>query len=133
MSRKSRTISKSGVYHIMLRSINQQQIFADDNDYKKFLYILKDVKEKYPFDLYAYCLMGNHIRAHICNAPKDYRWSSYKAYYRKSNTLIKKELAIQIAGSVEKLHTYFHSHQCEIQKKYPPPKKASLWYFERYY
>lgn len=61
MSRKSRIISSTGVYHIILRSINQQQLFEDDEDYLKFIYVLSDVKEKYPFDLYAYCLMGNHI------------------------------------------------------------------------
>ena len=45
----------------MLRGINQQQIFEEDEDYQKFLEVLKDCKEICEFKLYAYCLMGNHI------------------------------------------------------------------------
>ena len=45
----------------MLRGINQQQIFEDSEDYEKFLQVLKDCKAISEFELYAYCLMGNHI------------------------------------------------------------------------
>lgn len=61
MSRKSRVISRTGIYHVILRSINQQQIFEEAFDYQKFLFVLADVKKEYSFKLYAYCLMGNHI------------------------------------------------------------------------
>ena len=60
MPRQARIKSESGIYHIMLRGINQQQIFEDTEDYEKFLDILKDCKEICEFKLYAYCLMGNH-------------------------------------------------------------------------
>ena len=45
----------------MLRGINGQQIFADSEDYEKFLEILKDCKAISEFEIFAYCLMGNHI------------------------------------------------------------------------
>ena len=45
----------------MLRGINQQQIFEEAEDYQKFLEVLKDCKEVSEFELYAYCLMGNHV------------------------------------------------------------------------
>jgi REP element-mobilizing transposase RayT len=61
MSRQARKKSESGIYHIMLRGINQQQIFEDREDYEKFLEILKDCKAICEFKLFAYCLMGNHI------------------------------------------------------------------------
>lgn len=61
MSRKNRTPSSSGIYHVMLRSVNQQIIFEEDADYQKFLFILSDCKEKHDIDIYAYCLMNNHI------------------------------------------------------------------------
>ena len=61
MPRQARIKSESGIYHIMLRGINQQQIFEDPEDYEKFLDILKDCKEICEFKIYAYCLMGNHI------------------------------------------------------------------------
>ena len=61
MARKARIKSESGIYHIMLRGINKQDIFLDDEDYRKFLKTLNDCKRKSHFELYAYCLMSNHI------------------------------------------------------------------------
>jgi REP element-mobilizing transposase RayT len=61
MPRQARKKSESGIYHIMLRGINQQQIFEETEDYDKFLEILKDCKAICEFKLFAYCLMGNHI------------------------------------------------------------------------
>lgn len=45
----------------MLRGINKQQIFKDNDDYEKFIQILKDCKAISEFKLFAYCLMGNHV------------------------------------------------------------------------
>lgn len=61
MSRQPRKHSESGIYHVMLRGIDRQTIFQDDEDRKKFLQILQSCKEISLFHLYAYCLMGNHI------------------------------------------------------------------------
>lgn len=61
MPRQARKKSESGIYHIMLRGINKQQIFEDDEDCEKFLWVLKDTKEQSGYKLLAYCLMGNHI------------------------------------------------------------------------
>ena len=61
MPRQARKKSKTGIYHIMLRGINQQQIFEDAEDYNRFLDVVKDCKEICEFELYAYCLMGNHV------------------------------------------------------------------------
>ena len=61
MPRQARRKSESGIYHILLRGINQQQIFGDSEDFEKFLQILKDCKAVSEYKLFAYCLMGNHI------------------------------------------------------------------------
>jgi len=61
MPRSARKESQSGIYHIVLRGINRQQIFEDDEDYEKFLQVLMDCKRLSGFRCYAYCLMGNHI------------------------------------------------------------------------
>lgn len=61
MSRKLRKISSTGIYHIMLRRINKENIFEDEEDHEKFIQILERYKEKTDYKLYAYCLMGNHI------------------------------------------------------------------------
>ncbi len=61
MPRHIREKSETGIYHIMLRGINQQQIFEENEDYEQFIEILKECKEISSFEIYAYCLMGNHI------------------------------------------------------------------------
>lgn len=61
MPRKARVKSESGIYHVMLRGINQQVIFEDEEDNQKFLEVLNDCKAVSGYKLFAYCLMGNHI------------------------------------------------------------------------
>jgi len=76
MARKSREISKSGIYHVMLRGVNKQRIFEHVEDYEGFLRILKEIlvdnlmqahsqdplPQRLPdYDVYAYCLMDNHV------------------------------------------------------------------------
>lgn len=61
MPRKAREKSESGIYHIILRGLNRQVIFEDDEDKEKFLQTLKRYKENGKYKIYGYCLMGNHI------------------------------------------------------------------------
>ena len=70
MARQAREASGTGIYHVMLRGINRQNIFEDEEDYRRFLMILFQmvcpVDEKgYPLPsrciFYAYCLMPNHV------------------------------------------------------------------------
>lgn len=61
MPRRKRIKSASGIYHIMLRGINRQIIFTDGEDYRKFLDTLAQYKEECGFDIFAWCLMSNHV------------------------------------------------------------------------
>lgn len=61
MARVARKQSETGIYHIMLRGNNRQQIFLDDEDNETFIGIIKEYKVICNFSLLAYCLMGNHI------------------------------------------------------------------------
>lgn len=61
MARTARIKSRSGVYHIVLRGINKQTIFYDDEDKEVFINRMKLVKEKYEYVIYAFCFMSNHI------------------------------------------------------------------------
>ncbi|HHW00216.1 MAG TPA: transposase [Clostridiaceae bacterium] len=61
MPRRARLLSSTGIYHIMLRGINQQQFLEDREDNEKFIEIVKECKKKCGYKIYAYCLMGNHL------------------------------------------------------------------------
>ena len=61
MARKAREKSEQNIYHVMLRGINRQQIFMDEEDNQQFLNVLWQCREISGFSLFAYCLMGNHV------------------------------------------------------------------------
>lgn len=87
--RRSREKSFSKVYHVIIRGINKQNIFLDDQDFKKLKKELKKTKEKYKYEIYAYALMRNHI--HIVINDKNDNLSriiqsiniSYSIYFNK--------------------------------------------------
>jgi len=53
--------SRTGIYHIMCRGNNKQDIFLADGDMNKYYYLLAEAKKKYDFDLHAFCFMSNHV------------------------------------------------------------------------
>ena len=61
IARLARQKSSTGIYHLILRGINRQTIFEDDEDAIRFLEILGKYQEEEKYQLYAYCLMGNHV------------------------------------------------------------------------
>ncbi len=98
MPRKAREISGTGIYHVMLKGTNGQDIFEERADYWKFLKLLR--LQSFPEDkqghqlpprciLYAYCLMTNHV--HLLIRATDYGLSApissvaiaYAQYYNQ--------------------------------------------------
>ncbi len=61
MPRQARERSRSGIYHLILRGINKQVIFENDEDRQKFIETLGYYKRISNYMLYGYCLMDNHI------------------------------------------------------------------------
>ncbi len=63
MPRHPRKLAESGIYHVMLRGVNRDAIFLDDEDCARFLHSLGQAKEASGCSVLAYCLMSNH--AHL--------------------------------------------------------------------
>ena len=61
MPRTARIKSKSGIYHIIMRGINRQILFEENEDCYKFIQTLQKYKGVCKYRLYAYCLMDNHV------------------------------------------------------------------------
>lgn len=61
MPRQARKKSESGIYHIMLRGINRQAIFEDSEDSEVFLETIRVYKPQFHCEVFAYCLMSNHV------------------------------------------------------------------------
>ena len=98
MPRIGRIQSGTGIYHVMLRGINRQDLFEEPDDYWAFIRVLsalpqrKSVVTSFPVctcHIYAYCLMPNHVHLLVCE--KDWKVgeivksiaSSYAFYYNK--------------------------------------------------
>jgi len=61
MPRRARYTVDNGVYHIMIRGNNRSAIFHEDDDFKYFLKLLKENKDKSDIKIYHYILMNNHV------------------------------------------------------------------------
>ncbi|MCI8383571.1 MAG: hypothetical protein HFJ33_01655 [Clostridia bacterium] len=61
MPRVARKVSTTKIYHVILRGNAKQDIFLEKQDYCKMIKEICNTKEKYQYELYAYCLMPNHI------------------------------------------------------------------------
>jgi len=61
LGRTARKKSSTGIYHVIVRGVNREPIFYEDED--RFLYLesLAKAKKKAPFLVHAYCLMDNHV------------------------------------------------------------------------
>lgn len=81
MPRKARVLCDSRTYHVMIRGINRQSIFEDEEDKSTFLSLLVRYKQKCHFKLLGYCLMGNH--AHLLIKLGDFELQSV---FRRLNT-----------------------------------------------
>lgn len=88
MARKSRQYGKSGIYHIIIRGNNQQNIFLDDEDRNFILNRIEKFTSQLKIDVYAYCIMNNHVHLLIGNGNKNMSKFMLKlntSYARKFN------------------------------------------------
>lgn len=68
--RKRREWYPGAIYHVVARGNHKEDIFLNQEDYFEYMKYLNLINEKYPFKLYSYCLMKNHI--HLQLATIDY-------------------------------------------------------------
>lgn len=61
MAGKPRIHFLGALYHVITRGNRRQGIFLDEKDSQRFLAYLSDCKSRFPFRLYAYALMKNHL------------------------------------------------------------------------
>ena len=61
MPRVARIIAPHYPHHITQRGNNRADVFFDDEDRATYLSLLKDYRERSSVDVWAYCLMPNHV------------------------------------------------------------------------
>lgn len=65
MARKHRPCIPDAMYHVTSRGNRKETLFYDSHDFFKYLSLLKETKESYPFKILSYCLMTNHVHLQI--------------------------------------------------------------------
>lgn len=61
MPRFARRVSSTGIYHVVVRGVNRQKIFLDEEDCHQYLLTLLKIFKEEGAVLLGYCLMGNHL------------------------------------------------------------------------
>jgi putative transposase len=61
MPRHPRVHAEGLLYHVIARGSNGQKVFFSESDHQAFIEGLRIVRQRYPFSLYAYALMSNHL------------------------------------------------------------------------
>ena len=120
-----RKYSPYGIYHVIMKGNNQQVIFEEDFDYSQFLATIKYYKEKYVFEVLAYCLMDNHVHLLISGdlemisdvmrsvQVKFVRW--YNLKYQRKGHLFQNRFWSEPVDSpryMRALHRYIHQNPC---------------------
>ncbi len=60
-------VIEDGVYHITQRAPGREIIFVEENDYKKFLKILKQAAQVFSLEIFCFVLMPNHVHILLRN------------------------------------------------------------------
>ncbi|MCO7522675.1 MULTISPECIES: transposase [unclassified Pseudomonas] len=69
MPRVGRVLLPHYPHHIVHRGHNRQVVFAQDTDFQRYLADLRELKDAFGVNVYAYCLMTNHV--HLLLVPDD--------------------------------------------------------------
>lgn len=82
MSRNLRQKSNIHIYHVVIKGADRQLLFEEKKDYIKYLHILEYYKQECHFELFAYCLMSNHVHLLLRHSSE----CSLETIFRKINT-----------------------------------------------
>lgn len=90
MPRKMRELEARGIYHVYARGNNRQKIYRDPEDFEFHRQLLIEIREKFNFELYHYCLMTNHFHLLLRVREEEDLWRimhgvqlRYAKYYKK--------------------------------------------------
>ena len=69
MPRTARLLLENACYHVITRGNRKQRTFLEDSDFETYLGLLSGYRRRFPFKLYSYCLMPNHV--HLLLDPQE--------------------------------------------------------------
>jgi putative transposase len=61
MSKKARLKSSTGIYHVLLQSLSDGNVFTKEEDYSQFLENIRLTSDRLEFVVYAFCLTPRQV------------------------------------------------------------------------
>jgi putative transposase len=81
MSRTARLVVPNYPHHVTQRGARKQKTFFSSHDYKMYLELLRQARENAGVEVWAYCLMPNHVHLVVVPSRKD----SLAAFFRQAH------------------------------------------------
>jgi len=129
MARPLRIEYPDAIYHVISRGIRKDNIYYENKDKDKFLYKLKETKEKYNLEIFSYCLMENHyhllIRTPKSNLTKamHYLNASYTNWFKAKHDIVGpifqgryKSILVEDESYLLTLSSYIHLNPLRAEK-----------------
>ncbi|MDG1306782.1 MAG: transposase [Porticoccaceae bacterium] len=89
MARLARVVVPNYPHHVTQRGNRRQQTFFSDDDYKAYVDLLAEAKNKAGVEVWAYCLMPNHTHIVVVPEHKDslsvFFSNAHRRYTRRVN------------------------------------------------
>ena len=109
MPAKRRRESTTGFYHVIVKGINKEQIFAQNREKSYFRKIILKHLERYEAEIYCYCIMSNHahfiIRAelHCLSSFMAIILAEYAMYYTLSSCYENWKNSVYIQATIQNI------------------------------
>ena len=84
MPKRRRFVPPNSIHHIVNRGNDRKVIFRDPVDYASFVVLLREARERFLVELYAFCLMPNHFHLVLRAACLD-ALSAYMHYVQREH------------------------------------------------
>mgnify|MGYP001812562318 CR=1 FL=1 len=83
VARFRRLVIPDHPHHVTQRGVRRQTTFFDDSDYRRYLAIAEALLQEASLEIWAYCLMPNHIHAVVVPRTKDSLASFFGKLHKK--------------------------------------------------
>lgn len=144
MPRVARQSSESGIYHVMFRGINGENIFTDVEDRLRFLTTLERFLPRASSKLFGFCLMPNHVHLLVSEGEEPLgttmkrigvsyvHWYNHK-YLRSGHLFQDRYLSLPVETDENFLAVLRYIHQNSLVAGLVTSCAAERWSSYRYY
>lgn len=136
MPRLPRIKQDNGIFHVIMRSISDVNLFKTSDDKVEYLKIIKETQYIFKFKIYSYCLMSNHCHFIIDSCGADiskimhrinFKYARYfNVKYNRHGHLFQDRFKSKLVSDEKYLYSlslYIHRNPMDIKNYSKSPEK----------